>query len=209
MKKYDGNGALTSLPFLVKNTVNCPSSESRDIPQPILSPLQHFGPNCWPTVLPLYSLWKDNLERFNGWSLIIFSVFNLMFALELLLMCFYCHVWLVAVVNNTFLLWETARLPTFLQIQRETSEDTSNRRWRWKRVNNLQLICVICFCLSYIFYCKCLLNLVFALIIALHAHLDFNCSAMDSKKSSRKHLLHVVSPGLQIDNSWPHICTIW
>lgn len=48
--------ARTSFPFLVKNTVTCPSSESGDIPQPILSPRQHFGPNCCPTVLPLYSL---------------------------------------------------------------------------------------------------------------------------------------------------------
>lgn len=48
--------ALTSLPFLVKNTVSCPASWSKDNPQPILSPRQHFGPNCCPTVFPLYSL---------------------------------------------------------------------------------------------------------------------------------------------------------
>ena len=40
-----------------------------DIPQPILSPLQPFGPNCCPTVLPLYSLWKDMMNRMNWWSL--------------------------------------------------------------------------------------------------------------------------------------------
>ena len=65
---------LTSLPFLVKKTVEKPASVfSECIPQPTRSPRAHLGPNCCPTGFPLYSLKERGEKHLSAVALCLLS----------------------------------------------------------------------------------------------------------------------------------------